>query len=84
MPARLPPLPHSTLNPFPPPPPFRRSFAEGQSGVRFLDCGPRFLTAGGTQIDAALMPDALHPGKAGHERGLAQCIKPVVDELMQG
>lgn len=52
--------------------------------MRFLDCGPRFLTAGGTQIDAALMPDALHPGKAGHERGLAQCIKPVVDELMQG
>ncbi len=62
----------------------RRSFANGQAGVHYLDCGPRFLTADGSAIDADLMPDALHPSKKGQEQGLAQCIQPLVQQLMQG
>lgn len=62
----------------------RRSFAASQDGVHFLDCSDRFLTADGTAIDAELMPDGLHPSKKGQERGLAQCMQPLVQQLMQG
>lgn len=61
-----------------------RSFAASQDGVHFLDCSDRFLTADGTAIDAELMPDGLHPSKKGQERGLAQCMQPLVQQLMQG
>ncbi|KAI7837173.1 hypothetical protein COHA_008966 [Chlorella ohadii] len=60
-----------------------RAYAAGQPRVQYLDCGARFLVPNGTAIDPALMPDALHPSAAGMERGIAQCIKPLVDLLMQ-
>ena len=62
----------------------RRSFAATQSNMHYTACGWRFLNAKRTAIDAALMPDALHPSAAGMERGIAQCIKPLVDALMKG
>ena len=52
--------------------------------MHYLGCGWRLLNANRTAIEAALMPDALHPGAAGMERGIAQCIKPLVDGLMKG
>jgi len=52
--------------------------------VHYVGCGYRFLNANRTAIDPALMPDALHPSAAGMERGIAQCIKPLVDQLMRG
>lgn len=71
--------------PFPPPgPSIRRAFAAKQPNMHFTACGWRFLNANRTAIEAALMPDALHPSAAGMERGIAQCIKPLVDALMKG
>lgn len=64
-------------------PPPCRAFAAAQKHVHYVDCGPRFLNANRTAIDAALLPDALHPSAAGMERGVAQCIKPLVDRLMR-
>ncbi len=60
-----------------------REFAATQASVHYADCGAHFLNADRTAIDAALMPDALHPSAAGLEK-LAQCIKPLVDLLMRG
>ena len=84
--------PHSAAVPCAAPPlrmplaayPARRAVAANQTGVHYVDCSTRFLNAGHTAIDAALMPDALHPSAAGMERGIAQCIKPLVDALMKG
>ena len=50
--------------------------------MHYTACGWRFLNAESTAVDATLMPDALHPSAAGMERGIAQCIKPLVDTLM--
>ncbi|PRW60678.1 mago nashi-like protein [Chlorella sorokiniana] len=61
-----------------------RAFAATLSNVHYVGCGGRFLNANRTAIDAALMPDALHPSAAGMERGLAQCIQPLVRQLMRG
>ena len=43
-----------------------RPLADGQS-IRFLDCDPLFLDAGGT-LPKALMPDLLHPQAEGYRR----------------
>ena len=79
----LKPLPHSCPLRAPPNPPTCSAYAATQSRVQFLDCSQRFLNSNRTAIDATLLPDSLHPSAAGMERGIAQCIKPLVDLLMQ-
>lgn len=59
-----------------------QTWAAGQRGVTYLDCGARFLLNNGTQISSELMPDAIHPGAEGHEE-LARCLQPVVTPLMR-
>ncbi|CAL5221183.1 g3329 [Coccomyxa viridis] len=56
-----------------------KDFAAQDDAVHYLDCGPA-VTPGG-QIHPELMPDALHPNAAGMEL-FAQCLSPLVDELM--
>ncbi len=48
--------------------------------VRFLDIGPAFCAADGT-IDAAIMPDFLHPGPAGYEIWATQ-MEPLLSEML--
>ena len=52
-------------------------------GKQGIDCGlpEMWLMLRPAQILPELMPDALHPNAAGMEL-LAQCLSPVVDELM--
>lgn len=59
-----------------------RSYTRLDGHLHFIDCNDRFIVPGGHAIDAALMPDALHPSAAGHEL-LAQCLDPLVHKLMQ-
>lgn len=46
---------------------------KGKDRVELVDCGGLFLKAGTTEIDAALMPDLLHPSVAGMAK-LADCL----------
>lgn len=58
-----------------------RDYTRLDGKLHFLDCGERFLTPDRRAIDARLMPDALHPGPAGH-RVLAKCMRGLVSKLM--
>lgn len=49
--------------------------------VRFLDIGPKFMTADGS-ITRTIMPDQLHLSGAGYEIW-AEVMAPVVDEMMK-
>lgn len=49
--------------------------------VRFLDIGPKFLTADGT-LPADIMPDFLHPAEKGYEIWAA-AIKPTLLEMLK-
>ncbi|KAL4857557.1 Platelet-activating factor acetylhydrolase IB subunit beta [Chlorella vulgaris] len=53
-----------------------RDFAE-QQDVAFQDCGGRFLHKNGT-LNASLMPDGVHPVRAGSEL-LLECMLEAVD-----
>lgn len=59
-----------------------RSYAALDGRLHFVDCGDRFVTAGGGTVRADLMQDALHPNAAGMEL-LAECLDPLVTKLMQ-
>ena len=59
-----------------------RDYTRLDGKLHFLDCGERFLTPDRRAIDARLMPDALHPGPAGH-RVLAKCMRGLVSKLMR-
>lgn len=48
--------------------------------IRFLDLGPKFMSADGT-IATAIMPDQLHLSAAGYEIWV-EGMKPLVDEMM--
>lgn len=48
--------------------------------IRFLDLGPKFMSADGT-IARAIMPDQLHLSAAGYEIWV-EGMKPLVDEMM--
>jgi lysophospholipase L1-like esterase len=54
--------------------------ADGKS-IRFLDLGPKFLTADGT-LTKEIMPDLLHPGAKGYEIWAA-AIKEPLTEMMK-
>jgi hypothetical protein len=59
-----------------------KKFVAGSRGrLHFLDCGPRFLAGDRRSISQRLMPDALHPGTAGH-RVLAACLRNFIAPLM--
>jgi lysophospholipase L1-like esterase len=51
---------------------------DGQA-VRYLDIGPKFLTADGT-LTKEIMPDFLHPSPAGYQIW-ADAIAPVLEEM---
>lgn len=53
---------------------------EWPTWVTYVDCGPGFLEADG-RMKAGLMPDQLHPNKAGYEVWGA-AIRPVLTKMM--
>jgi lysophospholipase L1-like esterase len=50
------------------------------SNIRYLDLGPKFMSADGT-IAKAIMPDQLHPSAAGYEIWV-EGMKPLLDAMM--
>lgn len=56
-------------------------FASQDGRVFYHDCAEGFLTNGGTQIDAALMQDGLHPSGNGAQV-LADCLAGALAELV--
>lgn len=60
----------------------RRDYTRLDAKLHFIDCGERFFTTDQKSIDAAIMPDALHPNAAGYQL-LAECLDPLVTKLMQ-
>ena len=54
--------------------------SEADEKVHFLDCGAAYLLDGGG-LDAAILPDALHPNALGMDR-LASCLQPLLDNLV--
>ncbi|KAI3426404.1 hypothetical protein D9Q98_008774 [Chlorella vulgaris] len=59
-----------------------RDYTRLDAKLHFIDCGERFFTTDQKSIDAAIMPDALHPNAAGYQL-LAECLDPLVTKLMQ-
>lgn len=53
---------------------------ENGNSIRFLDLGPKFMSADGT-LASAIMPDQLHLSAAGYEIWV-EGMKPLVDEMM--
>lgn len=53
---------------------------ENGDSIRYLDLGPKFMSADGT-IAKAIMPDQLHLSAAGYEIWV-EGMKPLVDEMM--
>ena len=51
--------------------------------IHYIDCGPDFINAANHSLNATLLPEYLHPSTAGY-RVLADCLKPVVDNLVLG
>ena len=51
--------------------------------IHYIDCGPGFINAANHSLNAALLPEYLHPSTAGY-RVLADCLRPVVDDLVLG
>lgn len=51
-----------------------------RAGVRFIQCGERFLRPDG-EVDESLMPDRIHPNQAGYEI-LAEAIKAPLHEML--
>lgn len=46
--------------------------------MHYLDCGTAFINAGGSGVNASMLPgDALHPNAAGY-RALAACLDPTM------
>ncbi|GAB4817138.1 hypothetical protein N2152v2_004184 [Parachlorella kessleri] len=50
--------------------------------LHFLDCADHFLSGPHGSINPDLMPDALHPSKAGYEL-LAECMAPTIVTLIE-
>jgi hypothetical protein len=57
----------------------------GPNRIGLIDCGSVFLTENdeATEVDANLMPDLLHPNRAGH-RLLGDCILNYIKGLEKG
>ena len=51
--------------------------------IHYIDCGAGFINAANHSLNATLLPEYLHPSTAGY-RVLADCLKPVVDNLVLG
>ena len=52
--------------------------------MHYLDCGAGLVNAGGSGVNASMLPgDALHPSAAGY-RVLAACLTPVLERIFAG
>jgi hypothetical protein len=60
----------------------RRALAARSKRLHFVGCGGPLLLLSNGSIDAALMPDALHPNAAGYELLFSKCWTAAVERAL--